>query len=77
MGDHEKVIDINVNGTKNLLNACISNKVKFFVYISSSNAVFNGLFPIVDGKEDMPYPDTCIFSIAAFLTKKLEFSSKH
>lgn len=32
----EDIFDINVNGTKNLLDVCLKNKVKHFIYISST-----------------------------------------
>lgn len=34
-----KVYDVNVNGTKNILNACIAHKVKKLVYVSSISAI--------------------------------------
>lgn len=34
-----KVFDVNVNGTKNIVNKCIEHKVKKLVYISSTSAI--------------------------------------
>lgn len=34
-----KVYDVNVNGTKNILNACIAHNVKKLVYVSSISAI--------------------------------------
>lgn len=35
----QKVYDVNVGGTKNILNACIAHKVKKLVYVSSISAI--------------------------------------
>lgn len=36
---NQKVYDVNVGGTKNILNACIERKVKKLVYVSSISAI--------------------------------------
>jgi dihydroflavonol-4-reductase len=36
---NQKVYDVNVGGTKNILNACIAHKVKKLVYVSSISAI--------------------------------------
>ena len=40
-GFNQKVYDVNVGGTKNILNACIKHDVKKLVYVSSTGAVPN------------------------------------
>lgn len=57
-GDHHKVLDININGTSNVLQACIENDIKSIVYTSSLNVLFDGETPIILGDEKMPYPST-------------------
>lgn len=39
--DHQEFMNINVQGTRNLIEACIKNKVKKIIYISSLDAVLN------------------------------------
>jgi len=34
----KKVYDVNVRGTKNIINACVTHKVKKLVYVSSTGA---------------------------------------
>ncbi|XP_026658559.2 3beta-hydroxysteroid-dehydrogenase/decarboxylase [Phoenix dactylifera] len=48
---------VNVEGTKNVIDACIECKVKRLIYTSSSSVVFDGVHGICDGKESMPYPN--------------------
>ena len=36
---NQKVYDVNVGGTKNILNACVAHKVKKLVYVSSIGAL--------------------------------------
>eukprot|EP00026_Physarum_polycephalum_P007394 Phypoly_transcript_07454.p1 GENE.Phypoly_transcript_07454~~Phypoly_transcript_07454.p1 ORF type:complete len:408 (-),score=50.39 Phypoly_transcript_07454:320-1543(-) len=57
-GDHQKVLDVNINGTSNVLQACIENDVKSLIYTSSVNVVFDGVTPINKGDEKMPYTST-------------------
>jgi len=49
------VFSINVEGTKNVINACLKNNVPNLVYTSSLDAVFTGK-PLVDIDESQPYP---------------------
>ncbi|MBL8160708.1 MAG: NAD-dependent epimerase/dehydratase family protein, partial [Anaerolineae bacterium] len=46
---------INVQGTRNVIEACQSVRVPRLVYVSSVDVVFDGT-PIVDGDETLPYP---------------------
>lgn len=52
----EKVVfAINVNGTENVIKACLKNKVPNLVYTSSLDAVFTGK-PLVNINESQAYP---------------------
>ncbi|KAJ6805439.1 putative 3beta-hydroxysteroid-dehydrogenase/decarboxylase isoform 1 [Iris pallida] len=47
---------VNVQGTKNVIDACIECKVKRLIYTSSPSVVFDGVNGIYYGGEAMPYP---------------------
>ncbi|CAD6203903.1 unnamed protein product [Miscanthus lutarioriparius] len=47
---------VNVEGTKNVVEACIMCKVKRLIYTSSSGVVFDGVHGLFDADESMPYP---------------------
>ncbi|XP_068645562.1 3beta-hydroxysteroid-dehydrogenase/decarboxylase [Aristolochia californica] len=47
---------VNVEGTKNVIDACIECKVKRLIYTSSPSVVFDGVHGIYNGDESMPYP---------------------
>lgn len=47
---------VNVEGTKNVISACIECKVKRLIYTSSPSVVFDGIHGIVNGDESLPYP---------------------
>lgn len=53
----EEVLDINVKGTENVIQACQKLGINHLVYTSSLDAVFTGK-PLVDIDESEPYPDT-------------------
>ncbi|XP_077228107.1 3beta-hydroxysteroid-dehydrogenase/decarboxylase-like [Tasmannia lanceolata] len=48
---------VNVEGTKNVIDACIECKVKRLIYTSSPSVVFDGIHGIYNGDESMPYPN--------------------
>ncbi|KAL6594093.1 hypothetical protein ACP70R_048994 [Stipagrostis hirtigluma subsp. patula] len=48
---------VNVEGTKNVIDACIRCKVKRLIYTSSPSVVFDGVHGIFNADESMPYPD--------------------
>jgi nucleoside-diphosphate-sugar epimerase len=54
----QEVLDINVEGTKNMIKACKTNNIKNLLYTSSLDAVFRGSTPLVDIDETLPYPTT-------------------
>ncbi|CAB4296554.1 unnamed protein product [Prunus armeniaca] len=47
---------VNVEGTKNVIDACTELKVKRLIYTSSPSVVFDGIHGIFDGEESLPYP---------------------
>lgn len=53
----QEVLNINVEGTKNIIKSCKTNNIKYLVYTSSLDAVFTGS-PLVDIDETQPYPET-------------------
>uniref|UniRef100_A0ACD5TLA8 Uncharacterized protein n=4 Tax=Avena sativa TaxID=4498 RepID=A0ACD5TLA8_AVESA len=48
---------VNVDGTKNVIQACHICKVKTLIYTSSSAVVFDGVHGLFDVDESTPYPD--------------------
>ncbi|XP_015884388.1 3beta-hydroxysteroid-dehydrogenase/decarboxylase [Ziziphus jujuba] len=48
---------VNVDGTKNVIDACIELKVKRLIYTSSASVIFDGVHGIVNGDESVPYPE--------------------
>ena len=51
-----EIFAVNVEGTRNIINACKEQKVKALVFTSSLDAVFSGK-PLVDIDETLPYPE--------------------
>lgn len=51
----QKVREINVGGTQNLLEGCAALGVVGLVYTSSANVVFSGRYEMPDLGEDVPY----------------------
>ncbi|KAL5559587.1 hypothetical protein UlMin_035798 [Ulmus minor] len=47
---------VNVDGTKNVIDACTELKVKRLIYTSSPSVVFDGVHGILNGDESLPYP---------------------
>jgi cholest-5-ene-3beta,7alpha-diol 3beta-dehydrogenase len=52
----QEVLDINTGGTENLIHACLDNKVPYFIYTSSLDAIFNGK-SMENIDESVAYPD--------------------
>lgn len=50
-----EVLSINVEGTENIIKACLENKVNNLVYTSSLDAVYRGK-PLRNIDESLPYP---------------------
>jgi len=51
----KEVLDINVGGTENVINACLENRVPYLIYTSSLDAIFGGK-PLQNINESIPYP---------------------
>ncbi|VFQ95490.1 unnamed protein product [Cuscuta campestris] len=47
---------VNVQGTKNVIDACIELKVKRLIYTSSPSVVFDGIHGLFNVDESAPYP---------------------
>ncbi|KAM0045611.1 putative 3-beta-hydroxysteroid-4-alpha-carboxylate 3-dehydrogenase (decarboxylating) [Helianthus debilis subsp. tardiflorus] len=47
---------VNVQGTKNVIEACTKLNVKRLIYTSSPSVVFDGIHGIFNGDESLPYP---------------------
>lgn len=56
INSREEVLNINVGGTKNVIEACKKHGIKYMVLTSSLDAVFTGK-PLVNINETQPYPD--------------------
>ncbi len=54
-GTYRDYYKTNVNGTENIINACIDNKIKWLIYTSSASVVFDGN-NIEGANESLPYP---------------------
>lgn len=52
----QRLIDINIQGNRNVIQACYQAGVKRLVYTSSIDVVFDGS-PIAGQDESLPYPD--------------------
>ncbi|XP_058779720.1 3beta-hydroxysteroid-dehydrogenase/decarboxylase-like isoform X2 [Vicia villosa] len=47
---------VSVEGTKNVIEACVELKVKRLIYTSSPSVVFDGVNAVHNGNESLPYP---------------------
>ncbi|KAJ3405743.1 hypothetical protein HDU80_000843 [Chytriomyces hyalinus] len=47
-------VDVNVGGTRNVIDSCVANGIKRLVYTSSAGVVFNGQ-SLVNADESLPY----------------------
>ncbi|XP_046635213.1 short-chain dehydrogenase/reductase family 42E member 1-like [Daphnia pulicaria] len=55
MPSHSHLVEeININGTRNVIEACVKNNCRGLVYTSTNNVVFGG-HPIFNGDESLPY----------------------
>ncbi|EAZ27266.1 hypothetical protein OsJ_11203 [Oryza sativa Japonica Group] len=57
INDFQLHYKVNVEGTKNVIDACVTCKVKRLIYTSSSGVVFDGVHGLFDVDESMPYPN--------------------
>ncbi|KAL0447506.1 UNVERIFIED_CONTAM: 3beta-hydroxysteroid-dehydrogenase/decarboxylase isoform 2 [Sesamum latifolium] len=56
INNHQLHYSVNVQGTKNIIDACIELKVKRLIYTSSPSVIFDGVHGIFNGNESLPYP---------------------
>jgi 2-alkyl-3-oxoalkanoate reductase len=67
-GKLEEFMTVNVNGTRNVLEACVQSGVRRLVHISSPAVIFTGHDHLLE-RDDAPYPKS--FSSHYALSKKL------
>ncbi|CAG8497419.1 9413_t:CDS:2 [Paraglomus brasilianum] len=48
---------VNVDGTKNVIRACIENGVQKLIHTSSASVLFDGVSDLVNADETTPYPE--------------------
>jgi len=53
----KEIYSVNVEGTRNIIEACTTNGVRALVFTSSLDVLFNGE-PLRDVSEETPYPET-------------------
>lgn len=75
-GKWEDYFRINVQGTENVINSCIKNKVRNLVYTSTPSVVFNGR-DIINGDEQLPYADKflCHYAKSKVMAEKMVLKS--
>ncbi|KAL0393963.1 UNVERIFIED_CONTAM: 3beta-hydroxysteroid-dehydrogenase/decarboxylase isoform 2 [Sesamum latifolium] len=56
INNHNLHYSVNVQGTKNVIDACVELKIKRLIYTSSPSVVFDGVNGIFNGNESLPYP---------------------
>uniref|UniRef100_M4CU70 3-beta hydroxysteroid dehydrogenase/isomerase domain-containing protein n=1 Tax=Brassica campestris TaxID=3711 RepID=M4CU70_BRACM len=56
INNHQLQYSVNVQGTKNVIDACVNTGVKRLIYTSSPSVVFDGVHGILNGSESMAYP---------------------
>ena len=75
-GDKKEFFDINVEGTRNVIDACRKHAVKKLIYTSSPSVVFNKTdMEYVD--ERVPYPESylCDYPLTKAIAEKLVVAS--
>lgn len=56
INNHQLQYSVNVQGTQNVIDACVDVGVKRLIYTSSPSVVFDGVHGILNGTESMAYP---------------------
>ncbi|KAI3964708.1 hypothetical protein MKW92_023184 [Papaver armeniacum] len=56
INNHKLHYSVNVEGTKNVIDACVECKVKRLIHTSSPSVVFDGVHGTDNADESMPYP---------------------
>jgi nucleoside-diphosphate-sugar epimerase len=55
--DASRMLEVNINGTKNIVNACIENDVKHFIHVSSISALGDSKGKIIDEETPRNFND--------------------
>ena len=55
--DASRMLEVNINGTKNIVNACIENDVKHFIHVSSISALGDSKGEIIDEETPRNFND--------------------
>ena len=55
--DATRMLEVNINGTKNIVNACIENDVKHFIHVSSISALGDSKGKIIDEETPRDFND--------------------
>jgi len=55
--DASRMLEVNINGTKNVVNACIENDVKHLIYISSISALGDSKGEVIDEETPRDFND--------------------
>jgi nucleoside-diphosphate-sugar epimerase len=68
----EEIYSVNVEGTRNVIEACREAGIRYLVYTSSLDAIFGGK-PLVNIDESIPYPEEhpTSYCSSKFLAEKL------
>ncbi|XP_010527061.1 PREDICTED: 3beta-hydroxysteroid-dehydrogenase/decarboxylase [Tarenaya hassleriana] len=56
INNYQLQYSVNVEGTKNVIGACVEVGVKRLIYTSSPSVVFDGVHGVLNADESMPYP---------------------
>ncbi|KAI3967082.1 hypothetical protein MKW92_050250, partial [Papaver armeniacum] len=63
INNHKLHYSVNVEGTKNIIDACFGCKVKRLIHTSSPSVVFDGVHGTDNADESMPYPSKIMIPI--------------
>ncbi|MBU2650342.1 MAG: NAD-dependent epimerase/dehydratase family protein [Bacteroidetes bacterium] len=68
----KEVLDVNLEGTKNVIRACRESGVKYLIFTGSVDAVFGGK-PLINVDESHPYPEkhSNSYCTSKYLAEKL------
>lgn len=55
INNHKLHYSVNVEGAKNVIDACVQQNVKRLIYTSSASVVFDGINGLINANESLPY----------------------